>query len=185
MTLVRVGRTVIAVSGSVLGGQLAATVAGQVSVIGGTTGALDIAPAANVYLRGLTIGPGPTVGLTARKDSTLVVDQVIVDGNKGGGVLLDGAIFKFSRTTISSNGPGTDGTTIWGGVLVRAVSSTLPQAVFDHVSIVDNKNVGLTCGAGVNGIAVLAKGNAGGVQVGSGCGLWAPCSTPSADCGAP
>jgi len=182
---VRPGRALIAVTGSVLGGTIAPSSAGQVSIIGGTLGALDVASGANLYLRNVTIGPNPTVGLTARSSSVLVMDGVIVDGNKGGGILIDGATFKVSRSVISNNGPGSDGPIVWGGVLISAVSSVGGGALLDHVSIIDNKQVGVTCAAGINGVGVLATGNAGGVQVAPGCGMWSPCSTPSADCGAP
>jgi len=181
--LVRVGRTVISVSGSVLGGTIPTTPS-QVSVIGGTTSGLELAPGANVYVRGVHIGPSPAVGLTGRKDSVLIADSIVVDGNIGGGLLLDGSSFKISRSTISNNGPGQDGTIVWGGVLVRSVGAS-GAASLDHVSIINNKQVGLTCDGGIFATGVLATGNVGGVDVAHACGMWNACTVPSPDCGAP
>jgi len=144
---------------------------------------LDVVSGA-VFIRNVKIGPSATIGMAARKDATLLVSKVTIDGNQGGGLLIDGAAFNFSNSTVSNNGPGQIGSTAWGGIFVRAVTSSGGDGTIDHLSVVNNKQIGVTCADGVFGNAIFAAGNAGGIQVASTCGLWTPCAAPGPTCGA-
>lgn len=80
----------------------------------------------DLYVRSLAIAKlstatGTGVGIAADSGSTLRLDRVLIDGMAGGGILLDGAAFEIKNTKVTGNGPAIDGTTSWGGILVKAL----------------------------------------------------------------
>lgn len=113
---------------------------------------------------------------------TLALNAVTVRGCMGGGILLNGAAFDIENTTIENNGPGQQGTTSWGGILVNAVPASGP-AKLNLVTIENNMSVGLGCIGSVVGTGVLASGNSGGVDIQPTC-MVTGCSPMSATCGA-
>jgi hypothetical protein len=136
-----------------------------------------------VYLRGIRFTSAASQGISA-SGGTLVVDTVVVDSCQGGGILLDGAAFNISNTTVTNNGPGTfNGLTTWGGVLVNNPPAAGPTTL-NLVTIENNKQTGLSCSAGIQGTGVLVLGNAGGIDVSPTCKI-TTCSASSSSCGAP
>jgi hypothetical protein len=106
-----------------------------------------------------------------------------VDSCKGGGILLDGAAFEIDNTTITNNGPGQQGATPWGGILVNSLPASGP-ANLDLVTIQNNNQIGLTCSGSISGVGVFASGDSGGVDVSQTCNV-ALCSPLGPACGAP
>jgi len=98
----------------------------------------------------------------------LTLDHVTVELSAAGGVLFDGASFDIENSTITNNGTGMDGLVTWSGIYVKTVTATGTYRL-NQVTISNNGNVGLLCAGKVDGTGVLAFGNAGGVQIGSGC----------------
>jgi hypothetical protein len=150
-----------------------------VSIVGG-----------DLTLRGITIQGSTSmstgIGINATPASgntvTLHLDRCAVVDNPGGGILLAGAAFAITNTTVARNGPNP---TAWGGIAVQNPPAAGPTT-FSWVTIRDNKQVGLACSgsiAAANGNAgVLATGNVGGVDISSTCGL-ASCPAAGPDCG--
>jgi hypothetical protein len=189
---VTASRRTIVVSGTVAGFQWTpAGVQAQVSMVGrsaaviagGTQPGVAIAAGADLYLRGpLTIGPGPEVGISATTGAVLRITGLTVDGNKKGGVLIDGAGFDLRNTTVVGNGPGDIMGFPWGGVRIQNATSVVP-ATLDGLTIRDNNPVGLSCSDAVSGTGVLATDNTS-VNVATTCGI-TPCSPAGPTCGAP
>lgn len=185
-------RRTIVVSGTVAGFQWMPTGAqAQISVLGrnsaviagGTQPGVAIAAGADLFLRGpLTIGPGPQVGISAGSGATLRVVGVVVDGNKKGGVLIDGAAFDLRETTVLGNGPGDIMGFPWGGVRIQNVDGVAP-ATLDRLTIQNNNPVGLSCAGNVTGTGILATANTS-VDVATTCGI-TPCLPAGPTCGAP
>ena len=82
-------------------GQQAAVVASSTTPGFNMTGGL-------AYLREIRFTSAASEGISA-SGGTLVVDTVVIDSCQGGGVLLDGAAFQISNTTVTNNGPGPKG----------------------------------------------------------------------------
>jgi hypothetical protein len=135
-----------------------------------------------VYIRGITLSSSASTGISAT-GGILHLDKDIVDSCKGGGILLDGASFEIDNTTVTNNGPGQQGATPWGGILVNALP---PSGVADLnlVTVENNKQIGLTCVGPISGIGVFATGNNGGVEISPTCNV-TPCPTLGTSCGAP
>lgn len=182
-------------------------VVGQQSaeVIGGTGGIVTIT-GGDVEIRKLTItgggssdgirlnGSGTTLvvndstarrnggaGIAAVAGTTLKLNGCDITENGGGGVLLDGAAFEISNTKITGNGPGQNGATTWGGVLVLNPPGVGPKKI-EASSIVNNKVVGVACTGAVTASGVLVSGN-GAVEVATACGFMS-CGVAGAMCGA-
>ena len=68
------------------------------------------------YIRDVKFSPSASVCISAT-GGTLDLDTVVVDSCQGGGILLDGAAFNITNTTVTNNGPGQD------GAITGAVSS--------------------------------------------------------------
>ena len=136
----------------------------------------------SVYIRGIMFSPSASIGISAT-GGMLHLDTVTVDSCKGGGIFLNGAAFEIDNTTVTNNGPGQQGaTTFWGGILVNMLPSSGP-AKLNHVTIENNKQIGLTCIDAITGMDVFASGNDGGVQISGTCGISA-CPDAGATCGA-
>jgi hypothetical protein len=114
--------------------------------------------------------------------STLRLDGVTVDNNAGGGIFLDATRFSIVNSTITNNGPGQEGTTTWGGILVNSLVAG-GQKVLQRVTVQNNKATGISCIAAVDGTGVHASGN-NALDVQTGCGFTS-CGAVSATCGAP
>jgi hypothetical protein len=146
-----------------------------------------------VYLRNITVqgssstgsstNPGINAAPTSGNTITLHMDTCAVTNNPGGGILLNGAAFDIQNTTVTGNGPGTQGAVSWGGILVNSLPTSGPTSL-SLVTIQNNPAPGLSCAGAISGSGVLATGNTLS-QIGSTCGL-ASCSTSdaSANCGA-
>jgi hypothetical protein len=185
-------RRTVLVSGTVAGFQWTPSGAqAQVSVIGrnaaviagGTQPGVALAAGADLYIRGpLTVGPGPELGISASAGAILRVTRLVVDGNKKGGILIDGAAFELRESTIVANGPGDIMGLPWGGVRIQNAASVVP-ATLDRLTIQNNNPVGLSCAGNVTGTGVLAAGNTS-VDIATTCGI-TPCTPAGPTCGAP
>jgi hypothetical protein len=184
-------RDLIVVTGTVSGADwtYANDVGGDLSIVG-QGGAATITGSASpafatqdggVYIRSITFSPSASIGIKAT-GGFLSLERVTVDSCKGGGILLDGASFHIENTTVTNNGPGQQGTSSWGGILVNTLPTT-GSAVLDFVTIKDNKQVGLACINKIVGTNVFASGNSGGVDVQTLCNV-TTCTPASSTCGA-
>jgi len=107
---------------------------------------------------------------------------LVVDGNKKGGVLIDGAAFDLRGSTIVGNGPGDIMGFPWGGIRIQNADGVAP-ATLDRLTIQNNNPVGLSCAGTVKGTGVLASANTS-VDIAPTCGI-TPCSLSGPTCGAP
>jgi hypothetical protein len=135
----------------------------------------------SIYIRGITFSPSASIGISAT-GGMLRLDTVTIDSCKGGGIFLDHTAFEIDNTKVTNNGPGQQGATSWGGILVNSLPAS-GLTKLDLVTIQANKPVGLTCSNGISGVGVLASGNTGGVDVSPTCGV-NDCITASPTCGA-
>jgi hypothetical protein len=155
-------------------GQLNAVIAGADTGIHVSTG--------DAYVRSVKLGPSPSVGFQADSGTVLRLDKVLVTGNSGGGILLNGAAFEIQNTTIASNGPGTSGATTWGGILVTNPPAAGP-AKLNLVTIQNNMGGGIACSASLTmATGVLSSGNES-PNINATC-MFTSCGTASASCGA-
>lgn len=183
-------RSLIAVRGTVAASSIGVQTAGQVSIVGRGAGVVvgSVNPALHLsagttYVRGIRLTSGASIGCVADPGTTLLADSVTVSGNSGGGILLDGAAFTITNTAVTDNGPGDLMGTTWGGVRVQGSASGGTRTLND-ITIVNNRQIGLSCSAPVSATGVYAAGNAGGVEVSPTCGV-TTCSPAGAGCGAP
>ena len=176
---------VLAVRGAVAGSpgtiQASNGVSSEVSIVGvGSASGGTIYQAATmtpivsidgaaVYLRNINLSASDDIGIVARNGATLRLDRVLVDDNKNGGLLVDGAAFDIRNSTFTNNGPGDATGTAWGGVRIQGAATFMPR-VLTNDSITVNKQIGLSCTAAVVGTGVLVGLNAGGVDVSPTCG---------------
>ena len=133
-----------------------------------------------VVMRDLTISRSNLQGIVAGQGVTLRLDRVRVQNNAGGGILLDRARFHLKDTQVTNNGPGEQGATFWGGILV--LSPPPGGATLERVSLTFNQQVGMSCSTPVQGMGVLAINNVGG-DVASACDV-STCSSAGPACGA-
>jgi hypothetical protein len=160
-----------------------ATIVGQSGAVfaGGVRSGIRLSGGGDVTVRGVTVRSSEVAGIVAERGATLRLETVLVDTNRGGGILLDGARFEIRDTLVTNNGPGDAGLVVWGGILIRGTPAGDP-ALLERVSLLNNRQIGLTCDAAVQARGLLARGNAGGVEVGSTCNV-TPCPAESATCG--
>lgn len=139
--------------------------------------------AGSVYFRNLEMSSTATVGLSVT-GGTITLESVLVDNCKQGGILLDGAAFDISNTTISNNNKATfNGTTTWGGILINNPPAMGPSRL-DLLTVQGNVGGGITCSTSItSAMGVLAEGTSMGVDISSNCGF-SSCQTASATCGA-
>jgi hypothetical protein len=188
--LINANRAVVAIHGTVAGFNWilssdtpALTVVGKETAViaGGAQSSIRIEGPGDVLVRGVTVRSCDVAGVVATAGATLRLRDAYIEGNRGGGILLDGAHFEIRNTTVVDNGPGLTGATSWGGILALSITGT--PARLDNVSIKNNKQVGLACAAAVAGAGVYAKNNAGGIDVQDTCAI-TTCDPESATCGA-
>jgi hypothetical protein len=156
-------------------GQQAAVVASSTTPGFNMTGGL-------AYLREIRFTSAASEGISA-SGGTLVVDTVVIDSCQGGGVLLNGAAFNISNTTVTNNGPGQMGPTAWGGILVNLLPPSGPTTL-NLDTIQGNKGPGVLCSGQITGTGVLASGNSTTDIATTACGFTS-CTPAGAGCGAP
>jgi hypothetical protein len=184
-------RDLIVVRGTVSGAATGLTSgARQISIVGQVSAALAGATkpafhlgAGDAYLRNVKLSTGGSIGCQADAGSTLQLDHVLVTGNSGGGILLNGAAFDIENTTVTTNGPGTfNGLVTWGGILVNNPPATGP-AKLQLVTVQNNMGGGIACSAAVSMAGgILATENTV-PDVNATCGF-VSCGTASTTCGA-
>jgi len=161
----------------------------QVTIIGQQTGTIagGASPGlqlvgANVFLRDLVVTLSAQIGISASGGSTVRLDHVRIDTNRGGGLLLDSSSFDVKDTTIAGNGPGLlAGDVTWGGIRVQN-TPTNAMATFEGITVQGNLGPGILCTTPVTGTSVSAANNST-TDIGPTCGI-ASCGAPSATCGA-
>lgn len=159
------------------------SIVGQQSAViaGGASPGLRIV-GADVYARSITVTLSAQIGIDASGGSFLHLDDVKVDTNRGGGILLDASQFDIRNTTVTGNGPGLlPGDISWGGLRIQNAPATAPLNL-DLVSITGNAGPGLLCTSAIQGNGVFATNNST-LDVGPTCGITS-CGAPSATCGA-
>jgi hypothetical protein len=182
-------RTVIVVRGSVLAPMSAIGGTSEITLVGQQTAralsslgssALHVAASKKLYARGISVAALSGVGILADNGSTLRLDRVTVLNSSQGGISLNGASFDISNSTVTGNGPGTDGAVFWGGLYVQLPPPSGP-ARLNLVTVANNQGVGVTCTGSISGSGVLATGNGG--DISPTCGF-SSCAAASATCGA-
>jgi hypothetical protein len=183
-------RNLIVVRGTVAASTVAVQNTGQVSIVGQGQASAAIIGSVNpavhvsvgsIYVRGIRLTTGASIGCVADPGTTLILDSVSVTGNSGGGILLDGSAFNIANTTVTNNGPGDLMGTTWGGVRIQGSLSTGPRRL-SMVTVQNNGGPGISCTGAVQGVGVLATGNSA-VEISPTCGI-SPCGTASPACGA-
>jgi hypothetical protein len=161
---------------------LEVSIVGQGSATVGsvTDTALVIGIGGRLYARDLTVTSVANVGIFAGAGSTLKLDRVVVSNSAKGGIQLNGASFDISNTTVSGNGPGSDGALFWGGIYVQFPPTGGPNRL-NLVTVTNNKSAGISCTGPITGIGVFATGNAG--DVSGTCGFLS-CPVAGPACGA-
>jgi hypothetical protein len=183
-------RDLVVVRGAVVAATSAFSSASESSVIGQQNAsvgaavgpnAMHLAVGSKLYVRDVSITALAGVGVVTEANSVLRLQHVTVANSMMGGIQLGAGAFDISKSTVTGNGPGTDGAFFWGGIDIQFPPAAGPTRL-TLVTVSNNKASGVVCSAAVNGSGVLASGNSGG-DVGPNCGFSA-CSTSSATCGA-
>jgi hypothetical protein len=182
-------RDLIVVRGAVLAPTSPVGGASEISIVGQQAGsiasavaqsALHLASGLKLYARNVTISAGLNgVGIAADSASVLRLDHGTVSNSGKGGISLAGAAFDISNSTITGNGPGSDGALFWGGIYVQFPPQAGP-ARLNLVSVANNKSSGISCTGPITGIDVLATGNGGDIT--TTCGFIS-CAGPGPMCG--
>jgi hypothetical protein len=152
----------------------------QRAIVAGGSQSAFILQNGSVYIRDVDLSLSASVGVIAN-GGTLRLENDTVDSCQAGGILLDGASFDLRNVSVTNNGPGTIGTTTWGGILINAPSSSGPENL-TSITIQNNKGPGLSCVSSVEATAVFAAGNSS-VDISPSCNI-TPCSTLGPNCGA-
>jgi hypothetical protein len=182
-------RDVVLIRGAVLAGATAFASATESSIVGQLGGsiasvgpnALHVGTGGKLFARDVSVSAVAGVGILAETGSVLRLEHATVANSSKGGIQLSGGAFDISNSTITGNGPGTDGGFFWGGIDIQFPPAGGP-ARLNLVTVTNNKASGIVCSAVVTGTGVLASGNSGG-DVGPSCGFSA-CAGAGATCGA-
>jgi hypothetical protein len=85
------------------------------------------------------------------------------------------------NSVVSGNGPGDFMGTglLWGGIRMQGPAA---GTLLDRVSIIDNKNTGVSCSSGVQSTGALVSGNVGG-DISNSC-AFTSCAAAGPTCGA-
>jgi hypothetical protein len=180
-------RDLVVVRGSVNGAASAfqtstppISIVGQMSgLIGGVNPAIHVAKG-DLFARDLTLTTVSSVGCQADAGATVRLDRVLVTGNAKGGILLDGAAFVITNSTVTNNGPGDLGF-LWGGIRAQNIPVGGP-AQLTNLTVQNNNPQGISCSAVVVGTSVLATNNLGG-DISTTCGF-VSCAAAGPTCGA-
>ena len=159
------------------------SIIGQQTALVGSVGAgaaLNVTTGREVYVRDLTVTALAGIGILTQSGSTLLLNHVTVSNSPKGGIQLGGA-FDISNSTITGNGPGSDGAFFWGGIDVQFPPAAGPSRL-SLVTISNNKSIGVICTSGISATDTLSTGNAGG-DISPTCGF-ASCGLAGATCGA-
>jgi hypothetical protein len=181
-------RSVVVVRGGVSAGTTAVGGSSEVSIIGQQSAviaaavgpnALHLSSGKKLYVRDVSITAVLGVGILAESTSTLRLEHVTVSNSAKGGIQVGGA-FDIANSTITGNGPGSDGGFFWGGIDVQFPPAGGPSRL-NLVTVSNNKSSGVTCSSAITGTGVLAMGNGG--DISATCGF-ASCPTAGPTCGA-
>jgi hypothetical protein len=186
--LINAGRRLVLVHGLVQGFTWSLPSGGPVTIIGrdqpviagGARAGGRLTGTGEIWLRDLAFSSSALQGLVAEPGVNLHADRLLVEGNRGGGILLDGARFHLRDTVVNDNGPGQQGATAWGGILVQ--SPPPGGGRLERVSVTKNRQIGLSCSGTIQGTGVYASENVGG-EIAPTCGL-AACPAAGGGCGA-
>ncbi len=193
------GKPLVVITGTLAAASTVLSLTAPLTIVGKSSATLTPATGGDgiditsgtVYLRNLSVqgsassstGIGISAAPTAGSAVTLHLDTCAVEGNPGGGILLNGAAFTLANATVTGNGPGILGAISWGGVLVSGLPASGPTTL-DLVTISTNDGGGLTCSGAISGSGVLSLGNTNAVSpIGATCGF-SSCPSAGATCGA-
>jgi hypothetical protein len=162
------------------GGEISIVGQANAVVAGGASSGLQLSGAI-AYVRSVAFKSSTLAGIRATA-STLRLDGVLVENNTGGGIFLDTTRFSIVNTTVRGNGPGQEGTTTWGGVLINSLVQD-GSKLLQRITVQNNTGTGISCIGGVQSMGVYASGNSP-LDVQNACGITA-CTTLGPTCGAP
>ena len=154
----------------------------QSALIGGVTTGIHVTTG-EMFVRDLTVSTTNSIGIQAESGATLHLQHVNVSSNMAGGILLDGAAFDITNSTVKNNGPGYMMGNAWGGIRIVNLPTSGPKQL-QNVTVQGNNGSGLSCSAMVQGTGVLAVDNTNTPdQITPSCGF-SSCGTASPACGA-
>jgi hypothetical protein len=136
-----------------------------------------------VYVRDLKVSSGANVGIVAETGADVTLNRCTVATNTKGGILVDGANFDITNTTVTGNGPGDDAGAAWGGLRLKNLS-TISKKSLGFLSVMSNNQVGVSCAGSVDATSVLVSGSSGGVEISPSCGFMSCGAAVTATCGA-
>lgn len=131
----------------------------------------------SVYIRAVKFSPSASIGIKSTGGS-LTLDGVTVDSCMGGGIFLSGTTFDIENTTVTNNGPGSQGTS--GGMNLTTIGA---GSKLNLVTIKNNNQIGITCDGKVAATGVYVMSNTGG-DIATSCNF-SSCLSLAAGCGAP
>jgi hypothetical protein len=107
---------------------------------------VHVSGAFDVTVRDLKIANGNSTGIAADSGATVHVTRCYVEGNAGGGILLDGAGYEITNTIIAANSAvSTQGCGAWGGVCIRGTVPIGAPSTFQNDTVASNAGPGVAC----------------------------------------
>jgi len=144
----------------------------------GDNAGVRIAGVRKAWVRDLKISGG-TVGVLADQGSELHLTRCTIVGNMAGGILTNGASFDITNTIVAGNDQGDPmGGVVWAGVRLGDLP-TGGKSRFENNTVVDNKQVGISCETPYDVTTNILHGNVGGESVN--CGAAACCGAGNPD----
>jgi hypothetical protein len=130
----------------------------------------------DVTVRDLKIANGNSTGIAADGNATIHVTRCYVEGNAGGGILLDGAGYEITNTIIAANSAvSTQGCGAWGGVCIRGTVPTGAPSLFQNDTVASNAGPGVACMSAQTIGGSIVSGN--GTLDNSGCTVVTCCAS--------
>ncbi|HET6281965.1 MAG TPA: right-handed parallel beta-helix repeat-containing protein [Polyangia bacterium] len=127
-----------------------------------------------LWVRDLKVSGG-TVGVLAEQGADLHLTRCTITGNAVGGILTNGASFDITNTIVAINDQGDQaGGVVWAGVRLGDLPAN-GKGRFENNTVVDNKQIGISCKTPYDITTNIVHGNVGGESVN--CGVASCCGT--------
>jgi hypothetical protein len=161
---------------NVTGGMLSVVGQSGAQIASSTTPGFSL-QGGSVYIRAVKFSPSASIGIKST-GGAITLDGVTVDSCMGGGIFLSGTTFDIENTTVTNNGPGSQGTS--GGINISTAGT---GSKLNLVTIKNNNQIGITCDGAIAATGVYVMSNTGG-NIATNCNF-SSCPTLVTGCGAP